>query len=522
MARGSPIPYFNFSGGRNTQNASYLLSDTENRDCLNVHTSLLGDVEKRYGFQSFSGATLTGEPVKATLVHSLYPANTATKSLIAGVRTATTDSLVKITTGAVASVLKSGLTANRLWYWAQAEVSGASGPMFGMNGVDTPQRWNGEAASTSDWVATTGTVPSKARYLTFFSSRLWCAEGSRLWYSGITGSSPDPLNWDANNYVDLEPNDGQVITGIGIYGPYLIVFKSRKTYKITDPITAANVKVSNEIGCVAHRSIVQTPLGLFHLSEDQGVCRTDGSTIKPFSDSIRPDLIKVASNPETQALAAATLDEDRYQLSVSLEGTRNDHTLEYDLSAGSWWLHDCAANQYALLDPGGTPVLYSADSTSSARISKAFVENVFEDNGAIYKGGSYWTMPWRAWSANGSGTDPHIKKRINELRVDGVGNWDAYIATDFEETFEAMEGELWEAAEEKAEEVEETTFGGSGTFGGGGEFGGEGVAPASTSAVERRYLTPSLGRAFSVKFSDATKESFAIRSATFRITPRSD
>lgn len=518
MARGFPIPYLDFSGGRNTQNSAYLLSETENRDCLNVHTSLLGDIEKRYGFVTFAS-------LSSQAVHSLYPANTSTKSLIAVAKFALglEDCIVKISTSGTISILKTGLKANTLWYWAQAEVSGASGPMFGMNGVDTPQRWDGSAASTSNWVATTGTVPPKGKYITFFSSRLWCAEGSRLWYSGITGSSPDPLNWDANNYVDLEPNDGQAITGIGIFGPYLIVFKARKTYKITDPVTAANVKVSNEIGCVAHRSIVQTPLGLFHLSEDQGVCRTDGSTIKPFSDSIRPDLVKVASSPETQALAAATLDEDRYQLSVSLEGIRNDHTLEYDLSAGSWWLHDCASNQYALLDPGGTPTLYSADPTAGlGRVSKAFVENIFEDNGGVYKGGSFWTSPWRAWSANGKGLDPHIKKRINELRVDGVGSWDAYIGVDFEEAFEAMEGEIWEAAEEKTEEVVETTFGGTGTFGGAGTFGGEGVTPASTSAVERRYYSPSLGRAFSVKFADATKGSFAIRSATFRITPRAD
>lgn len=522
MARGVAIPYFDFSGGRNTQSAAYLLAENQAREDLNVHTSLIGDIEKRFGWETASGSTLTGEPAKATLVHSAYPANTSTKSLILGVRTATTDSLVKMTTSGTASVLKTGLTANKRWDWAQAEVSGGSGPLFGMNGVDTPQRWDGAAGSTSNWTALTGTVPAKGRYLTFFSSRLWCGEGSRLWYSGITGSSPDPLNWDANNYVDLEPNDGQEITGIGVYGPYLIVFKPRKTYKITDPVTGANVKVSNEIGCVAHRSIAQTPIGLFHLSEDQGICRTDGSKVEPISDDIRPDLVEVASHPETQEQAAAWMDGDRYYVSVSLEGTRNDHTLEYDLTARSWWLHSCATNQVALSDPGGTAVRYSADSHTAARVSRAFVENIFTDNDVVYKGGSYWTSPWRAWGQNGNGTNPLITKRINEIRVDGVGNWSAFIAKDFDDDFEAMEGEVWEAAEVEEEVVEETLFGGAGTFGGEGEFGGEGVAPPANAAVERRYLTPSLGRAFSVKFVDNSDESFAIRSKTFHITPRSD
>jgi hypothetical protein len=511
--RGTPVSYFDYSGGRNTQNAPYLLSDRECRDDLNVHTSLSGDIEKRFGFVTLSGATLAGEPVKATLVHSLYPVNTATKSLLAGVRTATTDSLAKITTGGVASVLKSGLTANRPWYWAQAEVSGGSGPLFGMNGVDTPQRWNGSAASTSNWEATTGTVPT-GKYLTFFMSRLWCAEGSRLRYSGITGSSPDPLNWDANNYVDLEPNDGQEITGIGIIGPYLIVFKPRKIYKITDPVTAANVKVSSEIGCVASRSIVQTPLGLLFLSEDQGVCRTDGSKVEPFSDQIRPDLVKVATNPETQALAAAAMDGRRYYLSVSMEGVRNDHTLELDLAQRSWWLHDCASNQFALLDPGGTAVLYSADSASSARVSKAFVDGTYTDNGTVYSGGAFWTSPWYAWGVGGrSGLNPHVKKRVNEVRVDGVGNWTAEVATDFEEGFQEMAGEVWQASEDT-----------SGAWGGEELWAGEettwGVSPTSTT--ERRYYTPAVGRAVSVRFKDESDENFAIHSTTFLVTPRTD
>lgn len=515
--RGVPVSYFDYSGGRNTQSAPYLLTDTQCRDDLNVHTSLSGDIEKREGFVTLSGETLTGEPVKATLVHSLFPANTTTKSLLAVVRTATTDSIVKITSGGIASVLKSGLTANKRWYWAQADVGGGGvGPIFGLNGTDTPQRWDGAAGATSAWEATTGTVPKSAKYLTYFASRLWCAEGSRLRYSGITGSSPDPLNWDADNYVDLEPNDGQEITGIGITGDYLIVFKARKTFKVYDTITGANQQLSNQIGCVAHRSIVQTPIGLLFLSDHQGVCKTDGSRVQPFSEEIAPDLERVATAPETQALAAGVLDGERYYLSISLEGTRNDHTLEYDLQTQSWWLHDCASNQFAVLDPGGSSThhLYSADSTTTARVSKAFVTDVFTDNGANYKGGAFWTSPWYAWGVGGKSLNPHINKRISELRVDGVGNWEAYLATNFTEDFEALEGEVWEAALS-----EEAFFGeGESKFGeGAGTFGTDPDSP-----VDRRYRSVGLGRAFSVKYVDESDDNFAIHSSTFSITPRSD
>lgn len=514
--RGAPVSYLDYSGGRNTQNAPYLLSEGECRDQLNTHTSLSGDIEKRPGFVTFNGSSLTGAPINGTLVHTLFPSNTSTKSLIGVSRTSTTDTIFKLTTAGVASALKTGLTANKRWDIAQADLNAGEGPIFLMNGIDKPQRWNGSAAATSDWVATTGTVPPKARFLTYFASRLWCAEGSRLWYSGLTGSTPDPMSWDANNYVDLDPNDGQEITGIGVVGADLIVFKHRKTFKIYDTINGANLRVSSEIGCVAHRSIVQTPAGLLFLSEDQGVCQTNGESVKPFSDQIQPDLLLVAQNPETAAQAAGCLDGRRYYLSVSLGGTRNDHTLEYDLIKGSWWLHSCASNQFARLDPSGTPVLYSADSTTTARVSQAFVEGVYTDNGAVYSGGSYWTSPWRAWGVGGRGLNPHVRKQVNELRVDGVGNWRVLGAVEFQDAFEELEGEVWEASQD-----ESGTFAGTEDTFGAGATTTFGASP--DAVVYRRYYTPLVpARAFSFKFVDETDQNFAIHSSTALLTPRTD
>ena len=512
--------YSDFSGGLSTLSGPYLIQGNQCREALNVHTTQTGDIEKRNGFVTLSGSTLTGEPVNATGVHTLYPANTATKSLIGVATTSTTDTIFKLTTGGTASVLKSGLTANTRWWFAQAEVNGAAGPIFGLNGVDTPVKWNGEEASMSEWKATTGTVPKEAKYLTYFSERLWCAKGSRLYYSGITGSTPDPLNWDAENYVDLEPNDGQSITGLGIVGAWLIVFKSRKIYQVYDPVTAANRKVSDSLGCIAPRSIVQTPAGLCFLSEDRGVCLTDGNKVTPASDVVKPQFDEVAKTPSTAALAAGTVDGSRYYLSVSLGGTRNDHTLEYDLIAGSWWLHSCASNQFALLDPGGTPVLYSADSLASARVSKAFVAETYEDNGTPF---TYrYVLPYYAWGTSGSFRymryiDPHKVKRIREVRIDGVGTWEAFIAADFTDNWTLMDVEPWSVSGEAAAGLvgseDGTTVGGT----------GDGtIAESELFVTERRYHTPGLGRALSFKLEGADANNFKIYSMAIAIQMRED
>jgi hypothetical protein len=520
--RGWPITYQDFSGGLNTQGGVYLAADNQCREALNVHTSLTGDIEKRNGFVTLSGSTLTGSPINGTGVHTLFPANTSTKSLLGVATTSSTDTIFKMTTAGVASALKTGLAANTRWWFAQSEVNGSAGPIFGLNGTDTPVRWDGSAGSTSEWKASTGEVPKGAKYLTAFSERLWAAEGSRVWYSGITGSTPDPLNWDSENYVDLEPNDGQVITGIGVVGNYLMVFKARKTYAIYDAVTAANRQISNQVGCVAPRSIVQTPAGLFFLSEDQGVCSTDGVKVSPFSDTIKPTLDEVAASPSTQALAAGVLRERRYFLSISTGGTRNDHTLEYDLLSSSWWLHDCATNQYALLDPGGTPVLYSADSTTTARVSKAFVSGTFTDNGAKYKGKSFYVSPYYAWGFSGSirylrYIDPHKVKRIPEMRVDGVGAWEALIAFDYSDEFEVIEGEAWETPGSPLggifEEADGTKFEGEGD----GTF-----EEQSEVVVDRHYHTVGIGRSASVKYVNDDENNFRILSQTISILVRED
>lgn len=521
--RGWPITYSDFSGGLNTQAGPYLLEGNQCRDALNVHTSLIGDIEKRNGFVTISGASLTGSPVSATGVHTLFPSNTSTKSLVGVATTASGDTIFKMTPGGTATVLKSGLSAAKRWYFAQAEVDGSAGPIFGLNGTDTPLKWNGEASEMSEWVATTGSVPKSARYLTYFSGRLWCAEGSRLRFSGITGSTPDPLNWDEEEYVDFEPNDGQVITGIGIVGSLLLVFKSRKTYVVYDVESGANRPILGAIGCVAHRSIVQTDLGTMFLSEDQGICVTDGKSIKVLSDVIKPQTEQVSSHPSTAANAAGTFSGRRYYLSVSLNGSINDHTLEYDLTTGSWWLHDCATNQFALLDPGGSPVLYSADSKGT-RVSEAFVPEVFQDNGANYAGNSYYITPELAPGFSGSVRylryiDPHKIKRIREIRMDGVGAWEAYFSADFATAWETMDGETWETTGEATsgffEEAltPETYFEGSG----GGSF-----EEATEIIIARHYHTPGLGRAYSIKVEDTSGNNFKIFSQTIAIQLRED
>lgn len=495
--RGRTVNYVDFSGGLNTQAAPFALEQAQVRDALNVHVSPTGTVRKRHGFTTLSAT--------AGIVNSLAPANTTAKSLIA----ATGTELYKVQENGTVTSIASGLTSDARWEWVQAQFgAGPVGPMYGINGFDTPQRWDGAAGSTSDWVATTGTVPATTTIMKFHGSRIWMAGdgSSRLYFSGITGTAVDTLNWDGDNFVDLEPEDGDAITALGSSGPNLLVFKARKTFVVYDLFTGANRKLSDEIGCIAPRSVVETPAGTFFLSETDGVLATDGSKIRRVSDNVITSFTSAAASQPTLAQAAAVYSGSSYFLSIASGLVVNDVTYEYDLQTQSWWRHSCAANQWALVDPVGSPVLYTAN-PAGATVQKAFVGGTFTDVDDVYDGGAYFTTAYFVWG------EPSLMKHVPQVRTEGIGTWEGQYATNFRDDFATMDGELWDSTE-----VDPGTFGGGpGTFGGAGTFG-----PTTNAVSSYRYYTLERSRAFSFKFLNADAADFQIYEVTASVNSARD
>lgn len=518
VATGKPQTYVDYSGGVNAQAASYLLVENQAKDARNVHTTPQGTFRKRNGFTDL--VSDTGISSKLDSLHSLFAVNLATKSFLVAGKTASasSDRIIKIV-GTTCTTLKSSLTQNKKWSWVQAPTSSTQGPIYGVNGTDTPQQWDGAAATTSDWTASTGTVPATAKYLNFHTDRIWATgttDQGRVQYSGLTATTipgPDPRNWDADGYVELEPDDGEDITGIGSIGPYQLVTKARKCYAITDPASAANKKISDEIGCIAHRSIVETTEGTFFLSEDVGVCVTDGSTVKQLDDRIIPFLRTAASNnPTLMPFCAAFYFQHSYFLSIPYTAAANDLMLEYDLQTKSWWVHSIGSNQFAIIDPAGTPKAYSAN-PSSPTVQRAFTPASFQDSGSTFT--AYFTGPYLAFG------DPHIVKRIHEIRVDAVGGLTLSAAEQFSDTYNAIDGAAWEpgAGDTSGTFGADDDLGATDTFAGSGTWG-----PTSAGTSEWRFPTPldGMGRSWSLKYSNAANEDFEVQSTTAFVNQRAD
>ena len=425
IASGSlPFLYTDFSGGLNTKDAPYLLTDNQARDLSNVQGTTAGAIVKRNGLVTFS--------TPADTLTSLFPLEDVSPIQLVG---AGGTSLYAISTGGTPTVIKTGLTSGARWEFVQISAQAGAGPLWGMNGTDTPQQWNGVAGTTSSWVASSGTVPN-GKYMTTAGNRVWVTGvsgfPSRVYWSDLD-TNGGAASWPAANVLDLDPNDGQPITGIGHVGPYLMVTKARKLFIITNLDTGANRRLSDQVGCVAHRTIQPAPEGTYFLSEDRGVYLTNGTTLTPLSDQIQPTIDSIEAGLIGQAVAAYY--KGHYYLSLPMTSSSNDTILDFDSTlssktAVSWWKHTFGSNQFCVWHPGGVAGLYSAKATSNI-VDQAFAPNVTVDNGTPFTW--VWRGPWQSptFYRRRRYPTPYFKKRFRQVRLDGTGTVNFSVGTNF-------------------------------------------------------------------------------------------
>lgn len=494
--RGNPARFSDFTGGLNTDAQPYLVGNTECRDCRNVLSTSRGSVVKRDGCSSFGLAPTVSN------IDSLYGVEATSPRFLVGV---TADfGLFKMDTAGVSSSIKGALSiTNSRWEFIQAPVTTGTvqGPVYGANGVDAPIHWTG-TGNAAAWTLTAGTIPNP-KYLAYAGNRVFMANLSAS--AGLYGTLSDPgsafcfsdignpRTFPASNIVLLDPGDGDAITGVGKVGPYLLVFKRRKTFVIYDTDTGANRRLSDSVGCCSHRSIAETPRGTFFLTQDRGVYSTDGQRVKLVSDKVSPTLASVTAS--LRDTCAGAYFNDHYYLSVALTGSL-DRVLDFDFDLESWWVHDTTVpRQWALWRATNSLDLYGA--AGSQRVLKMYVSGIRQDNGVNFE--SYWKGPWQTFGA------PFLRKRMRQVHFDAVGPFDFYIAKDF--------GDGDELAASAVCASETTTFGGSGSYGS-GTFGDGG------SVQEARVYSLGVGRAWSAVFKATTNTSMVVDSYTLAYTMR--
>ena len=521
MPSGPPLNFADFHGGLNLLEAPELLEDNQARDMMNVQGTVAGAIVKRAGLQTFATppATLT----------SLVASESTPVSALVG---ATDTTLISINAAGAVNTIKSGLTPGSRWEGLLGSVQSGQGPLYLVNGVDVPQQWSGATAgaATGNWTATAGAVAvPNGKYSTQAGNQMYIAgvaaypnrvyvsalNNPTIWDPAVVPSSTPggPADGGATSF-DIDPNDGQVITAIGRVGPYVVVFKRRKTYVIINPgsiVTGDNLnlrRLSDSIGCVANRSIATGVGGTYFLSEDRGVYVTNGSTLTPISDKILP-LVQQARSQA--ANAAGFYFSGHYYLSIASQGTApNDLTLDYDEILQSWWKHSFGSNELVAWHPSGLAQLHSAKSTAPV-LDQCFAPTVTQDNGANFTW--TWKGPWQSPSFYRRRMYPSVwyRKRLRQIRLRGFGSVDYYLAKDFVTVETLIRQNCFPG-----------TLAGAGSFGGPGAFGGSGVFGGGGPVGQLALFSLGVARAFSQVFSATSNTQDEVLAYTLALTDRVD
>lgn len=495
--RGQPVSIRDFHGGVNTKAADALVATEECRNCQNVVSTSRGSIKKRNGCVTFS-SSFTGSP---TAIISLQGIEVVGPFLVATsgtkIHSITTGGVNADITGAAAS------TANSRWEIIEAPAA-AQGPVYMMNGIDPALYWTG-AGNVALWTTAAGPALPNGQFCIYFKNKVWVAgtsaNPSRLFWSDVG----DPRSFPAANVVDFDPNDGDVITGLGTAGPYLLVFKKNKMFRVYDLNTGANDPVSTSIGAASHRSIVESPIGTFFLSYDKGIYLYNGSSLKQISERITPTVDGVVA--ANKNIAAGGYYNNHYYLCVTPAGASNNSlVLDYDVQLDSWWFHTNTSNQFALWRKTNVIELYSAQAGAGI-VDNCYVPNTLQDNGANFN--CLWLGPWLTMGGISRGHldyEPYRNKRWRQVRVEGSGQVDMYLGKDY--TGVSLD------TSDIFRFTTATLFGGTGTFGGDGTFG--------DFAAQARADIYNLGvaRAFSVQFAAQTNTFFEVDAYTPFLTNR--
>lgn len=414
--RGTPYVHGDFRGGLNTKAANYLLEDSQCRDCLNVQSTTAGAIVKR------AGVTQTASMAGVTFKSLFAVEATGSDHFLA----ATDTDLYKVTGSTVGSTL--GTFTGGDWTFVEATAQDSEGPVFLVNGTvakawdgSTLANWTMDSSSTLD---TPGNSVPQGKYLLMHESRVLVAgvssDPSTLYWSEVqVGTGTLPRRWMIENQQLFDPDDGDEITGIGKVGSNVLVFKKHKVFVVYDINTGASRRLTSNIGCVSHKSIVETPMGTFFLS-DTGVYVTNGSTVELVSDVITPT-VKALNNV---SLTSGDFYRNHYYLSSPTDNV----ILDYDLQLKSWWKHTLATGavyDFTSRFNGASEELYCI---SGGKVGRMFDTGVYQDFGTSF--------PWRwagPWLAPGQAREvyPAVRKRLRALRIDGTGKAVLTVDKDF-------------------------------------------------------------------------------------------
>lgn len=248
--------------------------------------------------------------------------------------------------------------------------------------------------------------PPDYDFVITFQERLFCNDQQNpqyLWYSNIG----DPFTFASTNFIKISDGDGEAITGLGIQGSSLIVFKENSIWLIYMPDTSdtnwLRIRSDSKFGGVNHKSVVSYNKQLMFLGQQNtvltGFYSFQGTTTQPDSTSLRISqmygeaksdriengITNIQTNDTENVTAINFKNKLWFNVTYAAGNSENNRVYQFDYirrskdpSIGAWVpFTNMAFNDFAILDKN----LYAGSSADDGFVYK-LEDGTYNDNGA--------------------------------------------------------------------------------------------------------------------------------------------
>ena len=387
------LPVADFTGGLNFRSDAFQLRANESPDMLNVDVDPLGGFGMRktmgpFGIGSFDQAITNLMP---------YTNRGGTKQVIAsfGARLAfsTGGAWTTILSGTNTELIATVSTVQRGANFLNPITPGEA--LYLQNGVDAVRKWTGAnnigaalgVTFQDDLAAAAGTADMPIAYcIAPHTGYMWVAnttESAVRYPNRLRWSHPNkPEDWRNNDYIDVDPSDGDEITALASQGGRLYVFKNRSIHVVTGVgATSFSVeKLTSAVGAVSQEAVVETGQGIYFYSMPEGLFRLQGGNAEWLFERLQPATTD-GSIPQAYVnqVRVGWLNR-RVWLSVpwGSAATTNNRTFLFDPTLnegqGAFVAYDVGFNAFLFWNPGGQAATAIGARTDQARTMKLEVK----------------------------------------------------------------------------------------------------------------------------------------------------
>ena len=311
-----------------------------------------------------------------------------------------------------------------------------------VNGKNYPVVWDGKSSEVQQFgvnfsITGTNCIPKYVKAYKQFLFFGHTIEEGTTYPCRIRWCEPaDITQWPENNYIDLDADDGDIITGMELISDYLAVFKERKIFIVGysggEQVFEARLVIDGR-GCSSGASLTAIYNDLIFLAED-GIYSFDGTVnIEEISAKIKPLILEI--NPDKRHLVQSAPLEELDQLWFAipyLSSEKNNRVLVLNYTNPDeecWYVYDIPCSTLGFYYRVGeltwedmTEEWDSYDfkwddrmmlAATSLLLSADYEGNLYDHNSGNNDDGSAFTSRWQSKYIDFGA--PYLNKRLKRI-----------------------------------------------------------------------------------------------------------